>query len=746
MRQLTTQTREAMNAYVNDGDQRFYWRATVEYGQMKWFPYDTELSPGGSYGHDRARAGHYSNMLFTGFQVHEIPNIKSGEITQSLDQDIAELTLTLLNTVISPMGDVEEEYTGSEEYDVPGVLSFRRGAPTIDTNRWGHLSETGWVDLLVPDRIVKTYEGYGIDPTVPAGHDPSMYASGVWLIDTVELNDEGDLVLKARDLGRLLNDHIAMPPDIPWDSYPMEWSKIASELVEDRAPTGGEWWSPSPGGTGISATSSNQAYVGAGIDDVPTYVSPHGNVLGHRDLDPLRDTGYWLSTGQTSQRDVVWWEFDVDDAIDIAALRLETFGGPFVIYVSLHDGDGWIGRRKIPYTVTTEDIDLNANIRFVHRERFERSQREDIVLKRRYQGVKKIRLTFTRLRRHPGAKVYPWRAGLKTFKVYKGTFASLGFDNSGHRLKAVGNYADFTDIVKTICAWAGFWWPERDSQRTMNYGRDDIYDVVYSYTGQDNALVKGRAWGSFEQTGTADAAASGVVGLTADQFDKQPLLDAIQVVRNIVGFTFFIDECGGVVWRMPNLYRAGNYLTPSHLETHGRFPTYVENTHEVIDENQILFQYSTTLDSKNLRERIGVAASNGKVGTVIKGYTPYNTGMRRIAVWTDEHFHTNRECRVAADMIAAQQMFSFRKSTSEIKANPAIQLDDQIRIYERITNETFYHYVTGITKTYDAATGKGRYNLDTHWLGERLSDAWVVRVNQLDAFTQAFLNNLGPVG
>lgn len=742
MREITSQTRNAMESPVKDGDTRYYWRATVEQGKLKWWDYDTENAPGGDYGRDRARTGHYSSMVFTGYQVREIPNIKSGQISRDIDQDISEFTLTILNTVISPMGDLEEEYVGSEEYDVPGVLSYNRGKPTVEANRWGHVSETGWEDFLVPDRIVKIYRGYGIDPSVPAAHDPHMYAEGVYLIDTVTINDEGDLTIKGRDLARLLVDHIAMPPDIPWDSYPMEWSKIASKVVQGRAPTGGSWWTPrvTSGSHSVSATSSNQLYVGEGIVDKPQYVSSTGGVMGHHDNEPLRTDGYWLSTGQESQRSMVWWELDMDDPIDIAALRLKTFGGPYVIYISFHDGTDWIGRRKIPYEVGTEGVDLGADIPFVHRERFERENREDIVLARKYEHVKKIRLTFTRLRRNPGAKVYPWRAGLRGISVYKGAFASLGYTDSGDILKSVGNYADYTDIVKWICAWSGFWWPQADAQSTINYGREDTWDVIYHYDGQDPVLARGRVWGSFEGTGTA-----GVADLTADQFDKQPLLDAIQVVRDIVGFNFYVDECGGIVWRMPNLFRFGNYLTPSHLDTHGRKPTYVPGYHEVIDERTQLLQYSTTLDSSNLRERIAVAASNGKVGTVIRGYQPYKTGLRRISCWTDQHFDSNRECRVAADMISAQQMFSFRKSTTVIPPNPAIQIDDQVRIFERITNETFYHYVTGQTLTYDAETGKGTDTLQSHWLGERPSDAWAVRVDQLDTFTQQFLNNLGPI-
>ena len=742
MRVLTDDTRAAMNSYVKDGPYRYYWRATVEKAPVLYYPYDTAFALGGDYGHDRDRTGNYSSIIFSGRAVHEIPNIQSGQIVRDLDQDIAELTLTVLNTMIAPMGTTEDQYTGSLEYDEPGALSFDRGAETIEDNRWGHTENTGWQDYFCPDRLIRTYEGYGIDESLPPGVDPAMYASGCWLIDTVQMNDQGQLVIKARDLGRILVDHIAMPPNIPWDSYPMEWSTIRSELVTDRAPTGGDWSVPHG-----DATSSNQAYLDAGIVDKPTYVKPGGTVMGHRENDPIRDgNGHWLSTGQTQRSDMVWWEVDLDSPVDMAALRLKTWGGPYVVYVSLHDGDGWIGNRKIPYNVSDvldsdgNTIPLGARIPFVHRERFDRNARQDIVLKRKYGGVRKVRLTFSRLRREPGARVYPWRAGLSSIELYTGSLGSLGFDDSGERLKSVGNYADYSAVVKWICAWSGFWWPERNSESKISYGPSDTHQVTYDYESNDAALVKGRVWGAFQQTGT-----SGVADLTADQFDKQPLLDCIQVVRNIVGFNFYVDETGGIVWRMPNLYQKGNYRTPSHLNEHGRQPAYVTDTHETLDEQDVLSQYSTTLDSKNLRERIGVAASNGKVGSVIKGYTPYYTGLRRIALWTDEHFESNRECRVAADMIAAQQMFSWRTSVSVTQPNPAIQIDDQIRIYERTTNETFFHYVKGISMEYDGQHNKGTYTIQSHWLGERISDAWVVRPDQLDAFTQHFLDTLGPV-
>lgn len=740
MRVITDQTRDAWLSDVKDGDNAGHVRATIEVGLLKWFEYNTENSPGCDYGNDRPRTGHYSSMIFSGAQVKEIPNIATLQIQRSLDQDVATMTMTVLNTSITPMGETEDSYTSTPEYDIPGILSPSWGKPSIEANRWGHTIETGWEEMFVPDRIVKTYEGYGIDNTVPPGFDPHMYSSGVWLIDTVDLNAAGDLVIKARDLGRLLIDHIAMPPDIPWDSYPLEFSKIRSEVVQGRGPTGGDWSTPR---SHVTTSSSNDAYIGLGITDRPEYVSPHGNVLGHRDFDPLSvdASAYWLSTGQESSDSMVWWEIDLDSPRAMAALRLKSFGGPFQIYVSLHDGTDWIGKKKIPYKVTTENVDIGAKIPFVHTERLERSQPVDVVFRRKHDGVKKVRITFTRLRRRPAAEVYPWRAGLHTFQMYTGTFASLGFDTSGEVLKPVGNYHDYSSIVKMLCAWGGFYWPEADNQCTIAYGYNgDLsadFTVTYSHAGHDRALAKGHVWGSFQDTGT-----SGVADLTADQFDKQPLMDAVQVVRNIIGFNFFIDENGGVQWRMPNLYSFGNYVTPSHLDPE-RVPSY-STDHIVLDERTILTDYATTLDSQNLRERIAVASSNGKVGAVIKGYSPENVGLRRISCWTDSHWETNRECRVAADMVAAQQMFSYRHSTVTIPANPAIQIDDQIRIYERMTNETFYHYVNGISSTFDAASQKLEYVLDVHWLGERPSDAWVVRVSELDAFTQEFLATLAP--
>lgn len=95
-----------------------------------------------------------------------------------------------------------------------------------------------------------------------------------------------------------------------------------------------------------------------------------------------------------------------------------------------------------------------------------------------------------------------------------------------------------------------------------------------------------------------------------------------------------------------------------------------------------------------------------------------------------------------ADMIAAQQMFNYRRTRTTTPGYPKIQLDDQIRIYERLTNETYWHYVIGIDSNLDMETGVWTYDLTTHWLGADRKDAWLMDVFKLDGVTRNYLQVL----
>lgn len=727
------------------GEQRPVVRATIQHQNFKRFEYDTAWANGGTFETDRHRTGRFATMIFGDMSPpKEIRNLQSCSWERSVDQDVATCTITLLNSELTAIGEPRDNPTSPDEFDKPGYYTYSRGDQRMSANRWGYDSDTGWNHVFVPDRVVKTYEGYGVDRTVSPADDAHLVQSGTWIIDKVTYSAEGTITLEMRDLGRLLLDHITFPPIIPMDDYPLTWSKIRSANISSRDAKGGSWVPlvPSMG----EASSSNDHYVGKGLTNPPyaVYVTNNGGTDGHHASHVLihgkegenASDFYWLSTGQESRGSTVWWQVDLNENTPVAALRLHMWGGPYRAYISIHNGTKWIGKREIPYKVTTGDVNVKAGVRFVKSVIADRGEPFDVILPRAY-NAQKIRITFSRLR-DTGVGLYPWRASMRKVEVYTApTKGELSF-GKGQKLKVVGNYSDYTHIVKWVCAWGGFWWPPHNTD--MDFYRVNTNDGPekrwVTYGRADTALPKGRVWGDFMKTGTA-----GEADLTVDMFDKKPLMDIINYVRDLVGFLFFIDELGGVVWRMPNLFALGNYQSPQDYERRGRMGRTSEIV--VIDEETTLLDYTTTLDSTNIRERIFVGNAVGGVGTVIKGFNPFPTHMFRTAGWTDQNFNTKRETRVMADMISAQQMFSYRRGQVTTPGYPKIQIDDQIRIFERVTNETYYHYVRGIKSELDMESGEWTYSLETHWLGEHPQDAWVVDVEELENATQQYLNAVG---
>jgi hypothetical protein len=744
VREVPAAMTAAWKSETKTGSKRPVVRATIQKVNLKRFEYDTEQSMGGDFDHQRRRRGVFTSIIFGDESgVRELRNIRSVSWTRAVSQDVAECTITLKNTELTPIGNAEEvSHTG--DFDMPGYMTYNRGE--VNANPWGFTADTGWNGVMVPDRLVRTYEGYGSDPDVTAATDPNLMLSGTWLIDTAEYTSDGDITLKMRDVGSMLLHQIVFPPVVPYGEYPLEFETIHSAQVDARDATGGSWTLLKGKG---QASSSNDEYVGAGLtnDPLPHYVTSNGGVDGHhaRHVLDQGDQGWWQSTGQDDYKDKVWWQVDLDDqSTALAAIRIHCFGGPYKVFISLHNGTKWLGQKKIPYDIGVGDVDINADIPFVMSCRPERGLPEEFTLPRKYGSIAKIRLTFTNLRQ-AGIGEHPFYAGLRDIHIYTApNVADLSFVK-GTVLKQVGNYRDYTDIVKLVCAWGGFYWPPEST------GMDFIkYDATKTYihmTHPDPRLAKGRVWGDFMNSGTAGLPVGGK--LTVDLFDKKPLMDVINYVRDVLGFVFWVDETGGIVWRLPNLGLAdgathapklGNYLSPTHVGVRTRART--SDIVEISDEGELI-SYTTTLSSANLRERIFVADAVGKIGTVIKGFNPYKVGFRRVAGWTDQNFASKRETRVMADMIAAQQMFSYRKSSIRIWGNPAIQIDDQVRVWERTTNETYYQYVESISSELNMEEGTWFYDLETHWLGESPSDAWVVKPEELATATKNYLDATG---
>ena len=403
MRPVPASITRAWNAEVNlDEDTRPVVRATIQNGRLQRTAYDCGASPGDDFAHQRGRQGDFTSIIFGREAAPvELRNIRSCTWSRSVDQDVAECTLTLLNAELSPIGNAPA-VADTEDFDLPGYMSPDRGEPTLAANRWGHTDSTGWTGRLLPDRVVRTYEGYGVNPFVVAANDENLVQTGVWIIDTATFDNELGIVLKMRDVGRLLLDQIVFPPAIPHTEYPLAWEAIHTANEAGRAPTGGGWTAP-----GRPVTSSNEKYLGKGLENPPArnYVGPGGAVNGHRPGDALTQHAtsdeqrpYWLSTGQPRKASMVWWQAELNPTA-LAGIRLDPRGGPYHVYISVKGPDGWIGRKKIPYQRDhgAGDVNIEADIPFVKQELVRAQVPTDILFPRVIKRARAVRMTITRL-------------------------------------------------------------------------------------------------------------------------------------------------------------------------------------------------------------------------------------------------------------------------------------------------------------------------------------------------------------
>lgn len=287
-----------------------------------------------------------------------------------------------------------------------------------------------------------------------------------------------------------------------------------------------------------------------------------------------------------------------------------------------------------------------------------------------------------------------------------------------------GNYTDYSDIIKDLLAWSGwtFYTPGATSR--------EIY-------------------GEIESTGIKSDTA-----VTSDKFDKRPILDIIKELCEITAYDFRIREDGGVKIASRNIWRAGNFDEDG-------LRIYVNNDGErvspetagakpfipVIDEKINLFDYRTTLDSSSMRSEIIIGTDQPDPKhpsrTGFSRFTPMSAkeevspgiklmrGIPRPAMWISSFFANEEEVRIMAELISLNAWFAERISNLQCIANPALQIGDQIKIYERNTSEDNIHYITGINTVNDRESGEYVSTLTTHWLGT--DDDWVITADNVAA-------------
>lgn len=263
-------------------------------------------------------------------------------------------------------------------------------------------------------------------------------------------------------------------------------------------------------------------------------------------------------------------------------------------------------------------------------------------------------------------------------------------------LRHNGNYLDYSDIIKDLVLWSGFL----------------LYDPAHP------ANEPAPIYGSIESTG-----AFAKERLPDDIFDKRPVIDAITTIKEVVGYLVWVDAEGRFRFESPNWWHVGNFDGDGH---------HIPWVHDINDRVQ-LTSYSMSSADQPLRSKIIISSHDPFAdlqGTVTHSVVPPGAeklrGLVKPAMWINDYFMDPEDQSIMAELIGLHIAFQERLGQVSCVANPAIELNDQIRIYERQSEEVYIHYVRGISFNHNLDSGEYLYTLTTHWLAEgSASDAVV---------------------
>lgn len=293
-----------------------------------------------------------------------------------------------------------------------------------------------------------------------------------------------------------------------------------------------------------------------------------------------------------------------------------------------------------------------------------------------------------------------------------------------------GNFnGDWANIVKEMLMWGGFLFYDTETP----IGDDEAPSVL----------------GAIESTGIVTDTI-----VAPDKFDKKTLMDVIKELTEVVGYRFRIDEEGRAIYTSPNWWTAGNFDRDG-------IRIYVNNAGERVDsddpeaepfipivhEEEDLLSYTVTLSSTDKRSEIiiGTDLPDPKDPTRT-GYIVHNPphtletvsggvntmrGIERTAIWISQLFENEEERKLMAELIGLHAWFASRTGSAGIIGNPCLSIDDQVRIVERNTSETFIHLITGIDSSMDLDEGTYTMELTTNWLGK--ADDWVIATEPKDS-------------
>lgn len=616
----------------------------------------------------------------------EIPNVKLIDIDRNVDTDAASATITIYNTQMLPNADAGSSQTVLGR---PGLFTWRFRSPEAIA-RWGAGPGAEWRDVLVPDALLRTYEGYGgHDKTLgQALADGNLVITGTWLVDTVTIGHGGLVEMKCRDMAKLLIEQHLYPPLVPAALFPhglryCRWDPVYHPAVAGNVGSG-------PAGNkrcvyervGDSQASGSDVWQG-GFDR-----SLHGH-FPHEAFDG-DDTTYWLSVGNDSPEEpfaVEWIEAACGDEID--NVYVLPWAGPYRCYVSVMENGSWAtGAGVIDYNpagIGEYSGADEAAIPFVIQAAVGLDSATRITLPRSYRADK-VRFSFSGLYESQWGP-YPFRAGVRQLGLSMGDPTTGAVSaHAGYSTRDDGNYRDYADIIRDFALWSGF--------------------TLFDGTGGD-----AHVFGNIEDTGAADTGSC----IGEDQFAKKTVIDAMHLIRDIVAYLLRVDEEGGFRFESPNYFKAGNF------DMAGAYtPTIPE-----IDEGMQMTEYQAVYSDSPARTDIIISSNEptaGLDGTVTTHLVPQDTGLLRGIVrplmLVNEFLTDASDQLTMARLIDRAIHNALVTGSVGLAANPCIGINDQVKLHERVTSETGIHYIRASRTTHDLDSGSYLMTLGTYRVGD----------------------------
>lgn len=710
----------------------------------------------------------FRTLLHEGnFQEVEIPNVKTITIDRRLGTDAATMQMTLVNAG-TPLVDenLDESYSGSGptkrqlgEFGSPGLYSYRRGLSTPgggDPNPWGYEPDSTWADMFLPNRVVRTWQGYGTDGSAEPWTDTKLAPTGIWLIDSVDMSADGLISISCRDMAKLLIEQRLYPPIIPLDNYPLTFcGPYKKEFNESTPVTTGN---PEVIGENV-ATHSTRAYDSSAA---PWY-GTNATVYGHKASDAFDgdETTFWISMRNSVGGISTDWSFEWLDADThgepVNQVRFKPWTGNYVLYVCVNVGGVWQGSATVPYNPNAGPAYPNtANTKYVLKTTVPVSENWMTIDLPETYNADYVRLTFTNLQNFGRISGGDYRAGVYEFEVNAVTPSTVTEVITEETIvtNEEGNTKDYTDIIKILLSWSGFYWKD---------GRPDDELLLRDVWGGKG----GRVWGDFFYSG---AYPIDPPCIDASYWDNKSVMDGINQIKEILGFIGYVDTTGGFIWRPPNIWRTGNFVTGLGFKAG-------EDWIREVSEQNTLLDYGVIVDDKNLRSEVVVISSDDPTlyGSYQPGYASGEevpstiesqaageavvsdlsllAGQERIMLvpdypWgqnIDDPFRAQAEVEKFAYLVTLWIHWSYRKGKFRIPGNPAFQPDDQVRIFERTTSETYVHYLTGVRSTMNLDSGEYYLDVDTHWLGNGPDAQWHMYVADMSPALFAYLCSVGQL-